>query len=58
MFAFAHIFFIPPQRLLSKFPCKVEVACNGTEAVELAKNNKFDLILMDMIMPGEFIENN
>lgn len=38
-------------RLLSKFPCKVEVACNGLEAVEMSKKSKYDLILMDMFMP-------
>ena len=44
--------------LLSRFPCKVQVACNGLEAVALAEKGSFDLILMDMIMPvGLFLIN-
>ena len=40
------------RRLLSRYPCKVEVACNGTEAIEKAKSGgTWDLILMDMLMP-------
>ncbi|CAB9497468.1 Peroxide stress-activated histidine kinase mak2 [Seminavis robusta] len=39
------------RRFLSKFPCKVDVACNGLVAVEMAGRNTYDIILMDMIMP-------
>lgn len=30
---------------------KVETACDGETAVELAKNNDFDLIILDLMMP-------
>jgi CheY-like chemotaxis protein len=39
------------RRLLGKFPCKVDVACNGFEAVAAAASGNYDLILMDMLMP-------
>lgn len=39
------------KRLLGKFPCKVDVACNGIEAVASAAAGRYDLILMDMLMP-------
>ena len=40
------------RKILSRYPCKVEVACNGVEAIEMARTGgKWDLILMDMIMP-------
>jgi CheY-like chemotaxis protein len=38
-------------KLLSHFPCKVDLANNGTEGVNIALRRHFDLILMDMIMP-------
>jgi CheY-like chemotaxis protein len=39
------------KKLLEKFPCKVDVAWNGVEAVASAAAGKYDLILMDMLMP-------
>eukprot|EP00977_Amphora_coffeiformis_P029957 scaffold43702_cov183-Amphora_coffeaeformis.AAC.1 len=39
------------RKILSRFPCKVEVAKNGCEAVEMAQKGKWDVILMDLIMP-------
>ena len=43
------------QRLLqinlSKLKCEVTLANNGLEGVEIFKNNKFDVILMDLMMP-------
>jgi two-component system, sensor histidine kinase and response regulator len=38
-------------KLLSRLPCDLRVACNGVEAVELASKNKWNVILMDMVMP-------
>ena len=37
--------------LLEKIGCKVEVAFDGHEALELVKTNKYDVILMDVHMP-------
>ena len=37
--------------LLDKFKIKFDMANNGKEAVEKFKNNKYDLILMDINMP-------
>lgn len=39
------------QRLLEKLGITVECACNGSEAVEKAATNTYDLILMDCQMP-------
>jgi len=39
------------QLLLQKIGVKCEIAINGQEAIEMYKNNQFDLILMDMQMP-------
>lgn len=39
-------------RILSKWGVEVEVASNGHEAIDKVKNNTFDLILMDIRMPG------
>lgn len=36
---------------LKRNNCSVAVANNGLEGVELFKNQKFDLILMDLMMP-------
>jgi len=35
-----------------KFTANVEVATNGYEAIAMVKNKKYDLILMDIKMPG------
>lgn len=39
------------KKMLSVFECVIDVASNGKEAVELAKNNNYDCILMDIRMP-------
>jgi PAS domain S-box-containing protein len=38
--------------LLERIGCKVELAANGTEALERAAERNYDLILMDCQMPG------
>lgn len=38
-------------KLLSRLPCSVEIANNGVEAVAMSSKNKYDLILMDCVMP-------
>ena len=40
-------------RLLERKGCKVTLAKNGHEAVELASGTVFDLIIMDIQMPGK-----
>nr|WP_237732554.1 PAS domain S-box protein [Shewanella schlegeliana] len=42
---------IVASALLSKAGFKVEIANNGVEALEMASNNEYGLILMDMRMP-------
>jgi len=37
---------------LNRAGFEVEVACNGHDAVRMAKNNSYDFILMDCQMPG------
>ncbi|MFK7743089.1 MAG: ATP-binding protein [Planctomycetota bacterium] len=39
------------RRMLEKIGVRVSVACDGIEAKELAKRERFDLILMDLMMP-------
>ncbi|NQZ58197.1 MAG: response regulator [Lentisphaeraceae bacterium] len=39
------------QALLTKYHCHVDTATNGLFALELYKKNKYDLILMDLMMP-------
>jgi len=39
-------------RMLSTLGCLTEQAANGTDALESVKDNNFDLILTDNIMPG------
>lgn len=39
-------------RMLKKLKYRVSLAANGTEALELAKKESFDLILLDLMMPG------
>ena len=36
---------------LKKYNHSVQIANNGLEALEVFKNNKFDVILMDIMMP-------
>src|SRR6266446_3019235 len=47
--------------ILSTEPYEVYMACNGQQALELCKDQKFDLILLDLMMPimdgVEFLEN-
>jgi signal transduction histidine kinase/response regulator RpfG family c-di-GMP phosphodiesterase/HPt (histidine-containing phosphotransfer) domain-containing protein len=38
-------------RLLEKFGCRVDVACNGLEAVQMVELFPYDLIFMDCQMP-------
>ena len=40
------------QKTLSKMNIKSDVVDNGEAAVELAKENKYNVILMDIHMPG------
>jgi len=37
--------------ILSEIGCSIDMAMNGTEAVTMAKSKKYDLILMDCLMP-------
>jgi signal transduction histidine kinase/CheY-like chemotaxis protein len=39
------------KKLLATYNCNTEVAKNGVEGVKLAKENKYDAILMDIRMP-------
>lgn len=39
------------RSILEKSGCKVIEACDGFEAIEIAKNHSFDLIFMDIQMP-------
>ena len=40
------------RKILEKLDCQVQVAESGEESVALAKETMFDLILMDINMPG------
>ncbi|MBD0852342.1 tetratricopeptide repeat-containing hybrid sensor histidine kinase/response regulator [Maribacter arenosus] len=40
------------KKMLSKKDITSDIASNGTEAIELAKKNTYDAILMDIHMPG------
>ncbi len=40
------------QRMLNRLGLEAELASDGLEAVELANENRYDLILMDVQMPG------
>lgn len=58
-FEHAHILVVEDNRanqfvakaMLERFSCKVTIACNGKEAVEIASRHTFDLIFMDCQMP-------
>lgn len=39
------------KKIIEKFNCRVELAANGLEAVDLVKRLPFDIIFMDMQMP-------
>jgi DNA-binding NtrC family response regulator len=39
-------------RSLASEHCKVDVAANGDEALQTLKQNRFDLVLLDLRMPG------
>lgn len=39
------------KHYLKSFPCNITEALNGKEAVHLAKENQFEIILMDISMP-------
>lgn len=39
-------------RLLSRTDCNVEAVWNGTEALREMENDSFDLVLLDLRMPG------
>lgn len=39
------------QALCEMFDCTCEAACDGVEAIEAARSDRFDLILMDIKMP-------
>ncbi len=36
---------------LSKFGYKIDIANNGKEAVDMVKNKRYNLIIMDLMMP-------
>ncbi|MBJ6369629.1 response regulator [Snuella sp. CAU 1569] len=40
------------KKILTKMKLSCDVVDNGEEAVDLIKNNKYDIILMDIHMPG------
>lgn len=40
------------KAMLERFKCKVSIANNGNEAIEMASRQTFDLIFMDCQMPG------
>ena len=40
------------KKMLAKKEMTSDIAHNGTEAIEMVKNNKYDAILMDIHMPG------
>ncbi len=41
------------RMVLESIPCAVEVAYNGPTGLELARARRPDLIILDIVMPGE-----
>lgn len=41
------------QSLLKKTGIKIDTAINGSEALDLVRQNKYDVILLDHLMPGK-----
>lgn len=39
------------KRMFEKLGCRIDLACNGREAVEMAKQLHYDVIFMDCFMP-------
>jgi two-component system alkaline phosphatase synthesis response regulator PhoP len=37
---------------LADLSCEISSACNGKEALELASKNPFDLLILDLMLPG------
>ncbi len=46
-----HIRFILEQEL-KKHGCEVKTAEDGEEAIKLLKSNKYDIMILDLMMPG------
>jgi signal transduction histidine kinase/CheY-like chemotaxis protein len=40
------------KKILTKMELKCDIVDNGEEAVDMIKNNKYDIVLMDIHMPG------
>ncbi|CCE02297.1 MHYT domain-containing protein [Bradyrhizobium sp. STM 3809] len=38
-------------KLLARFGCQFDVACNGREAIDAVQGKRYDIVLMDMQMP-------
>ena len=43
---------IVAKNLLKRIQVQIDTASSGTEAIEMAKNRKYDIIFMDAMMPG------
>jgi twitching motility two-component system response regulator PilH len=41
------------QEILSSTPHEITTTCDGLEAEETVRNGNFDLIILDVIMPGK-----
>jgi CheY-like chemotaxis protein len=39
------------KRMFEKLGCRIDLACNGREAVEMARQLHYDVIFMDCFMP-------
>jgi CheY-like chemotaxis protein/signal transduction histidine kinase len=39
------------QGLFKRLGCEIDLASNGLEAVEMARNKKYDIIFLDLLMP-------